>query len=184
MIPESSIALNHFRVVSSQTGSNYPLMSRIDQRIREISIGTCYAPFSPMPYEITSYRDLVVWQQAMELAELVYDLTEAFPRHELFGLTSQMRRAAVSIPSNIAEGTRHRTRGYLYRVIIALGEHAELETQAILSLRRSYLSSEQMTKFDAMSASVGRLAHALVRSLEARILAEGDPQSPITYSDP
>jgi len=84
--------------------------------------------------EIISYRDLEVWQQAMDLADLVYDLTEKFPARERYGLALQMRKAAVSIPSNIAEGTRHRTAGYLSRVIIALGEHAELETQ---NIRRS-----------------------------------------------
>ena len=86
--------------------------------------------------EIISYRDLEVWQQAMDLADLVYDLTEKFPARERYGLAQQMRKAAVSIPSNIAEGTRHRTAGYLSRVIIALGEHAELETQTTLADRR------------------------------------------------
>lgn len=57
---------------------------------------------------ITSYRDLIVWQKAMELANLVYEMTENFPLREQFGLTFQMRKAAVSVPSNIAEGTRHR----------------------------------------------------------------------------
>lgn len=82
--------------------------------------------------QIISYRDLEVWQQGMDLADLVYDLTERFPARERYGLALQMRKAAVSIPSNIAEGTRHRTPRYLSRVIIALGEHAELETQDIL----------------------------------------------------
>jgi four helix bundle protein len=78
--------------------------------------------------KIISYRDLVVWQQAMELADLVYRITDKFPTQERFGLVSQMRRAAVSVPSNIAEGSRHRTPGYISRIVIALGEHAELET--------------------------------------------------------
>ena len=72
-----------------------------------------------MPGDIISYRDLEVWQQAMDLADLVYDITERFPTRERYGLALQMRKAAVSIPSNIAEGTRHRTPGYLSRVIIA-----------------------------------------------------------------
>jgi four helix bundle protein len=72
----------------------------------------------------------------MDLADLVYDLTKKFPARERYGLAQQMRKAAVSIPSNIAEGTRHRTPGYMSRVIIALGEHAELETQTILAVRR------------------------------------------------
>jgi four helix bundle protein len=85
-----------------------------------------------MPGDIVSYRDLVVWQRAMDVVDLVYTLTDSFPARERLGLAFQMRKSAVSIPSNIAEGTRHRTPGYLSRVIIALGEHAELETQAII----------------------------------------------------
>ena len=122
-----------------------------------------------VPETIISYRDLVVWQRAMELAEFVYTLTETFPQREHFGLASQMRKAAVSIASNIAEGTRYRTPGYLSRVIIALGEHAELETQALLSARRGYISSEKLKIFEGLSESVGQLAHGLARSLEARI---------------
>ena len=118
--------------------------------------------------DIKSYRDLVVWQQAMDLADLVYDITDKFPAEERFGLTFQMRKAAVSVPSNIAEGTRHRTPGYISRVIIALGEHAELETQAMLSDRRGYIRAEDMKSFDELAASVGQLTHGLLRSLEGR----------------
>jgi four helix bundle protein len=122
-----------------------------------------------MPGEIVSYRNLVVWQRAMELADLVYALTEQFPSRERLGLAFQMRKAAVSIASNIAEGTRHRTPGYLSRVIIALGEHAELETQALLASRRRFISMADMATFEQLSESVGQLAHGLARSLEARI---------------
>ncbi len=119
-----------------------------------------------MAPNITSYRDLIVWQKAMDLAELVYRITDKFPPRERFGLAFQMRKAAVSVPSNIAEGTRHRTPGYVARVVIALGEHAELETQAQLGRRLRYVSSEEMQSFEELSASVGQLAHALVRSLD------------------
>jgi four helix bundle protein len=115
---------------------------------------------------ITSYRDLTVWQRAMELAELVYELTARFPREERFGLAAQMRKAAVSVPSNIAEGTRHRTAGYVSRLIIALGEHAELETQALLANRRGYISEGNMKRFESLATSTGQLAHGLLRSLE------------------
>jgi four helix bundle protein len=111
-------------------------------------------------------RDLIVWQKAMDLAELVYGITDRFPPRERFGLAFQMRKAAVSVPSNIAEGTRHRTPGYIARVVIALGEDAELETQAQLGHRLRYVSSEEMRSFEELSASVGQLAHALVRSLD------------------
>jgi four helix bundle protein len=119
-----------------------------------------------MAPNITSYRDLIVWQKAMDLAELVYRITDTFPSRERFGLAFQMRKAAVSVLSNIAEGTRHRTPGYIARVVIALGEHAELETQAQLGHRLRYVSSEEMRSFEELSASVGQLAHALVRSLD------------------
>jgi len=122
-----------------------------------------------MPGDVVSYRDLVVWQRAMELADLVYTLTELFPSRERLGLAFQMRKAAVSIASNIAEGTRHRTPGYLSRVIIALGEHAELETQALLAARRRLISTTDIATFEQLSESVGQLAHGLVRSLEARL---------------
>jgi len=122
--------------------------------------------------EIISYRDLEVWQQAMDLADLVYDLTEKFPARERYGLALQMRKAAVSIPSNIAEGTRHRTAGYLSRVIIALGEHAELETQNILAVRRKFVPEDMDRKFVALAQSVGRLCHGLSRSLERKLEAQ------------
>jgi four helix bundle protein len=118
---------------------------------------------------ITSYRDLLAWQRAMDLADLVYCVTEKFPRSERFGLVAQMRKAAVSIPSNIAEGSRHRTPGYISRIIIALGEHAELETQALISERRKHISPSYMDDFNKLSTQVGELAHGLLRSLEARI---------------
>jgi four helix bundle protein len=118
--------------------------------------------------DITSYRDLIVWQKAIDLVDLVYDITEGFPRSELFGLVQQMRKAAVSVPSNIAEGSRHRTAGYISRVIISLGEHAGLETQAIISERRRYISPQKMKEFNDLSTRVGQLAHALLWSLEAK----------------
>jgi four helix bundle protein len=119
--------------------------------------------------DVVSYRDLEVWQVSMDLADLVYDLTETFPAGERFGLAQQMRKAAVSIPSNIAEGTRHRTAGYLARVIIALGEHAELETQQLLAMRRQFIAEDLNRRFVALAGSVGRLAHGLQRSLEVRL---------------
>lgn len=122
-----------------------------------------------MSNKIISFRDLVVWQQAMDLADLVYDITDKFPAEERFGLTFQMRKAAVSVPSNIAEGTRHRTAGYIHRVIIGLGEHAELETQAILSERRKFIRRSDMAAFEKLAESVGKLGHGLLSSLELQV---------------
>jgi four helix bundle protein len=83
---------------------------------------------------ITSYRDLEAWQLGMDFAEAVYELTRTFPREETFGLTSQLRRAAVAIPSNVAEEHRHGTTAYRHYVVIALGSHAECETQLKLAV--------------------------------------------------
>ncbi len=104
----------------------------------------------------------------MDLADLVYTVTDTFPRSEQFGLTFQMRKAAVAIPSNVAEGHRHRLPGYIYRVEIALGEHAELETQALLSERRGFIGKTFMNEFTMLATEVGELAHGLLRSLQAR----------------
>jgi len=99
---------------------------------------------------IRSYRDLEAWQLAMDLADLVYTITDK----------------CVSIPSNIAEGSRHRTPGYISRVIIALGEHAELETQALISQRRKYIDERDMAAFNELSTRVGQVTHGLLRSLQ------------------
>src|SRR5438552_14165256 len=84
---------------------------------------------------VTSYKDLEAWQLGMDFAEAVYTLTRTFPREELFGLTSQLRRAAVAIPSNVAEGHRHGTNAYRHYIIMALGSQAECETQLELASR-------------------------------------------------
>jgi four helix bundle protein len=88
--------------------------------------------------KINSFRDLVAWQKAMDLADMVYDLTENFPPREHFGLAYQLRKSAVSIPSSIAEGSRRKTAGYVNHLVIALGSHAELDTQCELATRRHF----------------------------------------------
>jgi len=116
--------------------------------------------------EINSYRDLVCWQKALDLALLVYEITGRYPSDERFSLTAHTRKSAVSVPSNIAEGTRHKTAGYVSRVIIALGEHAELETQMILGDRLGYINSADMSRFEKLATTVGQLTHGLLRSLD------------------
>jgi len=123
---------------------------------------------SRMAQPITSYRDLVVWQKGLDLAEFVFRMTASFPESERFGLSAQMRRAAVSIPSNIAEGHRHRRPSYIHHVVIALGSHAELETQALLAERLGFVKAADMKRFHEHATPVGELAHGLLRSLEAR----------------
>lgn len=133
---------------------------------------------------IISYRDLVTWQKAMDLAVLVYRITAKFPKSEQFGLVRQMRDAAVSVPSNVAEGTRHRTAGYISRIEIALGEHAELETGMLLSDRVGYLAREDKLAFDDLSTQVGELAHGLLRSLEMRRQQQAEPSGGRRETEP
>jgi four helix bundle protein len=116
--------------------------------------------------KIESFRDLIAWQKAMDLADMVYDLTEHFPPRELFGLASQMRKPAVSIPSNIAEGSRRKTPGYIHHLTIALGSHAELDTQCELASRRHFITAENRSRLEDLIAEVGRVTHGLARSLD------------------
>ena len=91
------------------------------------------------------HKDLDVWQKAVDLVKYVYEATSRFPREELFGLTNQMRRAAVSIPSNIAEGAARQTeREFIQFLFVALGSASELETQAIIAGRLQYLDEVEM----------------------------------------
>jgi len=119
---------------------------------------------------ILTYRDLDVWKQGMELVEECYKLTASFPRSELFGLTAQMRRAAVSIPANCAEGQcRRGTKPYRHHVSIAIGSHGELETYFELSVRLGFLSREECNRAMKRCDSVGRLLSGLHRALKRRI---------------
>jgi four helix bundle protein len=117
---------------------------------------------------IESYLDLIVWQKAMDLVVEVYRLTQRFPKDELYGLVSQMRRAAVSVPSNIAEGQGRRTRGeFLQFLGQARGSLAELNTQAILALRISLLPAPEAKALELQIVEVGRLLSGLQNSLTA-----------------
>jgi four helix bundle protein len=114
----------------------------------------------------SSFRDLRVWQQAMELALNVYRGTEAFPRHELFGLAQQMRRAAVSIPSNIAEAKGHSSDKDFRRFLFhARGSLLELETQILLASKLQYFSDEQSQKLQASATQVGKSLAGLLNAL-------------------
>ena len=115
--------------------------------------------------QITSYRDLEAWQLGMDLAAAVYALTRAFPREELFGLSGQLRRAAVSIPSNVAEGHRHKGVAFRRYVVIALGSHAECETQLELAIRLKLSSRQKVNAVVQLATRVGQVLHGLARSL-------------------
>ena len=117
-----------------------------------------------------AFKQLDAWQQGMHLVERVYKATARFPREELYGLTSQMRRAAVSVPSNVAEGyCRRSVKSYAYHVSVALGSHAELETCIELACRLGFLPAEDRVVFDVSTSSVGRLLSGLHRSLEDKL---------------
>ena len=106
----------------------------------------------------------------MTLVERVYDITSTFPTAERYGLTSQIRRAAVSIPANVAEGfCRSGTKTYAHHVSIALGSHGELETCLELSVRLQFMRAADYERFEQMLASVGRLLSGLHRSLKDKI---------------
>ena len=122
-----------------------------------------------MEQAIKSYRDLVAWQRARELVKEVYVLTAEFPVHERFGLASQMNRAVVSIPSNIAEGYgRATTQDYLHFLRIARGSAYELETQLVLAEDLGLSSRVESSKVGGTLQEVVRLLQGLVASLERR----------------
>ena len=115
---------------------------------------------------IESYRDLRVWQDAMDLCVAVYKATTASPGSEIYGLTSQMRRASVSIPSNIAEGHRRTRAEYTRFVSISRGSAAELDTQLELAYRIGLLPEDQYQTLNQSLAAVGRQLTALHNRLK------------------
>jgi four helix bundle protein len=118
---------------------------------------------------IRNYADLIAWQKAMALAESVYKTTSNMPREELYGLTSQMRRAAVSIPSNIAEGEGRRPHGeFLHMLSISYGSLRELETQTVLANRLSFIQDNDARTVMEECGEVGRLLNGLMKSVASR----------------
>jgi four helix bundle protein len=115
---------------------------------------------------VKRYSDLVAWQKAIDLVEEVYKITKAFPRDEVYGLTSQIRRAAVSVPSNIAEGQARSSREFIRFLSIAHGSLSEVETQMVIAQRLGYMNSDQAGQLGEMTAEVGRLFNGLSKSIE------------------
>jgi four helix bundle protein len=112
-----------------------------------------------------NYRDLIVWQKAMDLVEQVYRVSRSFPKEELYALTSQIRRAAVSIPSNIAEGQGRRSVPEFIRFLhIAHGSLREVETQILIGQRLGYVDATAAKNTMEMAEEVGRLLNGLLRS--------------------
>jgi four helix bundle protein len=95
--------------------------------------------------KVKDYKDLRVWQKGVEIVDKIYSITNSFPKPELYGLAAQMRRASVSVPSNIAEGfVRHHSKEYKQFLYISLGSCAELDTQLIIAHRRNFLTTEKL----------------------------------------
>jgi four helix bundle protein len=129
-----------------------------------------------MPGVVKFYRDLVVWQQAMDLVVEAYRISALFPRDEKYGLVQQLRRAAVSVPSNIAEGHGRAHLGdYLRHLSIANGSLMELETQMLIAGRMGYLSNDDQARVLAQASKVGQLLSGLTRALKKR-----NPRTPDT----
>ena len=119
---------------------------------------------------IKSYRDLTVWQDAMDLAESLYRVTSPFPKEEMFGLTSQIRRAAASVAANIAEGHgRERTQSFIQFLRQSQGSLKELETHLLLAERVGRLEAGNLTPLLDQCESLGKRLRALIRSLQERV---------------
>lgn len=125
---------------------------------------------APQPTKIKSHRDLIAWQKAMVLVTDVYALTKTFPREEIYGLTSQTRRAAASVPANIAEGQGRRLGREFHQFLgNARGSLMELDTHLELALRVGYMSMEQHTGIREKLDEVGRILNGLMRSIASDV---------------
>lgn len=113
-----------------------------------------------------SYRDLKVWQNAIALTKATYLITENFPKREHYGLAQQMRRSAVSVASNIAEGAaRHTDKDYAHFLVMARGSLAELTTQSIIAYENSFITAEDQQHFEAQADEVSRMLNGLKSKL-------------------
>jgi four helix bundle protein len=120
---------------------------------------------------LKNFKDLKVWQKAYQLCVTIYKITKRFPKAEQYGLTSQIRRSAVSVPSNIAEGYgRKTTQEYIQSLYIAYGSHCELETQTMLSKDLGYIKSDDFQELQQDIGDVERMLKALIKSLRNKHL--------------
>jgi four helix bundle protein len=118
---------------------------------------------------IRDFTELLVWQKAVELVEMVYRVTKQFPHEELYGLTGQFRRAAVSVPANVAEGHgRQSTRDYLRFLSISRGSLKEVETYIFIAERLGYIDIRKKAELLQLTAEVGRLSAGLITSLKRK----------------
>ena len=116
-----------------------------------------------------NYRELIVWQEGIKLAKAIYKLTEKFPRNETYALSDQIRRAAVSVPSNIAEGQAHKAPGDFRRFLhIDLGSLAEVDTQLVLAQEFGYLVPDDVSDLEIKMQDLRKKLYALINSIPAR----------------
>jgi four helix bundle protein len=114
-----------------------------------------------------SFRDLIVWQRSIQLAASVYRLTGVFPKEEMYGLTSQIRRSAVSVPSNIAEGQGRLSTGEFRQFLgIARGSNFELQTQLEIARTLKFGNSEQINEAEGLSHEVGKMIHTILEKTD------------------
>lgn len=123
---------------------------------------------------VRRYSDLVAWQRAIDLVEEVYQITKAFPKEEIYGLTGQLRRAAVSVPSNIAEGQSRSSREFVRYLSMGHGSLSEVETQMVIAGRLGYVEKKRLAAFTERTAEAGRLIHGLSKSIQ-KLLTEHCP---------
>jgi four helix bundle protein len=118
---------------------------------------------------VQSFRDLQVWQRSMELTVAIYRLTQTFPREEIYGLVSQLRRAAVSIPSNIAEGQgRSNTGEFRQFLSIARGSNCELQTQLEIARRLKFGKAESLDQAEGLSHEIGKMLFTMLNTLRTK----------------
>ena len=116
---------------------------------------------------VRGYRDLMVWQKAMDLVVACYEITKCFPKQELYGLSSQLQRAAVSIPANIAEGNgRQHTMEFIQHLSIANGSLTELETHLQIAQRLQYINQSKLNRFLEQTEEIAKMINALKQSLK------------------
>jgi len=115
---------------------------------------------------VKDYKDLKIRQKGIDIADKIYSITDSFPKHDLYGLISQMRRASVSIPSNIAEGfVRHHPKEYKQFLYTSLGSRAELDTQFIIANRRNYITKEKLEELTEDINHEARMLVSLIKKI-------------------
>jgi four helix bundle protein len=117
-----------------------------------------------------SHKDLDVWKRAIELVTIIYDVTKKFPKDEIYGISNQIRRAAVSIPSNIAEGAaRKHAKEFVQFLYVSLGSSSEIETQLLICKNLKYLSDDVLENIQKELDAIRKMIIGLIRSLEIKL---------------